>query len=139
MSNFTSVPKLYKITSKKIQLSERNNKEYEAMMVKNHSRVKGIIWRSYDKNANDPWANIHIWMTEILVLWKDKKDWEVLYYGIKNAFNLPYNIDGGVQRLLFSMEKSYVQNIWIRKQQVQEVKDLIEKYDIKESELFDKE
>ncbi len=127
------------MTTKKVRLPKFNNREYEAMMVSNHSMVKGIIWRSYDKNGNDAWANIRIWIEDIHVLWKDKEDWEKLYYGIQNACRLPYNISNGVGRLLFSMEKPHVQKIWERKQNIQEVKDLIKQYKIKPSELFDKE
>jgi len=137
--NFNIVPKTYKMTTKKVTLPNFNNREYEATMVSNHSRVKGIIWRSFDKNASDAWANIRMYIEEIHVLWKDKNDWEKLYYGVRNACKLPYNISSGMGRLLFSMEKPRIQGIWIRKQQIQEVKELIEQYKITASELFDKE
>lgn len=118
---------------------EINGTKYTAYFPKKHTTVKGIvyIYKRWDANAGDSWANISRWEEHITlyVLWKGHVEWERIVLGDENtsSYNLAhYNY--GHQRqcttdVLFQMETKEKQ----RKVNLREKKEEL-KNEIKEKE-----
>lgn len=94
---------------------EIDGKKYTAYFPKRHTTVKGIvyIYKRWDANAGDPWANItnmkeHI---TLYVLWKGHVEWMKTVCGDKNtsSYRLAHYTHGYHQQrctadVLFQME-----------------------------------
>lgn len=117
----------YKYTTKEVEI---NGKKYKANFVKPHSRIKGIIYEWYDRNADDyPWANRSDWRLEaFFILWKNNTEWEKIDY---NAFSNTYHIcwwhSTGLNEILFALETDKFKNKWNKEKRIVELKSRIKK------------
>ena len=115
------------VYQKYIYLKEKVSLEgetYEAMYPEKHSRVKGLIFRTVDKNNYNGWGAIPWVHTKCFVLWKGKKNWEKIFDGHPSEFNLGnFNAkNGGYFPLLFELESEKIRDNYLRKQEIKTIK-----------------
>ena len=110
----------YEYTEKEVKI---NRKTYKAHFVKPHTRIEGIIYEWYDKNADDrPWANRSDWHLTFFVLWKDMTKWEKIYYN-----NLNFCGRASLNEVLFAFETDKLKNKVGKENRIKELKLRIEK------------
>jgi hypothetical protein len=120
----------YKYEEKEVEVF---GKKYKAIFPKNHSRVKGLVYRWWDANSGDlHWANVSRWNLDFFVLWKGSKNWE-------NINNDEYNSSShaGFFYILHRLETDEVREKINRKIRIEELKKNI-KRDQKELEKLEK-
>jgi len=107
--------KSYETKEKEVNVGGRN---YTASFPAGHSTLKGIIYRCWDANAHDSYANILNYHTNYFVLRKGRKEWEQVYSGSSGQFdvnNIHLGRESGLFHVLFAFEADRVrEEIFLR-------------------------
>ena len=65
----------YQYKEKKVKF---NGRDINAFFVKNHSRLKGVIFEWIDANHDDEWANISKWVRHFGIMEKGSNKWKMI-------------------------------------------------------------
>lgn len=118
--------KKYQGKEKKVQF---NGREVTAFFVKNHSRLKGLVFEWIDANHDDEWANISRWVRYFGVMEKDSKEWKMIPGQHPDYMWASKGM--GIFQVLHCLELPNVRNKIETEDQISELKDTL-KYALKE-------
>ena len=89
-----------------------NGEEFEVHIPKNHTTIDGLIYKTWDANSWDDWANISDWQCICFTRKKGSKMWNKIYKGPLNNFTVNgTHIGGGagLHKIYFTLETKATQ------------------------------